>query len=110
MVQARPYEDLSIGDMADRARDGWVWVSCPLPCHRMVAVPLSYFVDRYGRQGPAEAIFLGLRCSTCGNHPTTFSLPSYGGTPSDPNQLAPIPWDNVPAPIRAAVGGPPASE
>jgi|GEM_PF-3467435 len=104
MPTPRPYQNDTIGDLADRGRDGWMWAHCPLPCGRSVAVPLEYFVARYGRDKPAEMIFATLRCSRCGGQPTTFTVPSYAGSPADPLRLAPIPWDKVPAPIRAALG------
>jgi hypothetical protein len=92
--------------MADRATDGWLWAHCPIPCGRAVAIPLEYFISRYGRDKPAEMIFATLRCTSpkCGGHPTTFSVPSYAGNPLDSRRLAPIPWDRVPTPIRVAMG------
>lgn len=104
MATPRPYQNDTIGDMADRACDGWLWASCPLPCGRSVAVPLAYFVERYGRDRPAEMIFAALRCSSCGGHPTTFTLPSTAATPAEPDRRSPIPWDSVPEQIRAALG------
>jgi len=99
-----PYQDLTIGDIADRAHDGWLWAYCPIPCGRAVAIPLEYFIAKLGRQTAAETILATLRCTSCGGHPTTFSVPSYAGTPGDPMRQAPIPWDRVPGPIRSALG------
>lgn len=106
MATPRPYQDTTIGDMADRAEDGWLWAHCPLPCSRSVALPMAFFVERYGRDRPAEMIFATLRCSACGGHPTTFCQPSYAGNPDDHGRLAPIPWDRVPEAIRIAMAIP----
>ena len=75
MTALRPDQD----DAPHRGRNGWL---CPQPCARAVVIAVQHFVDRYSRDEQAEVICAAPECSTCSGHPATFSMPSYGKSPS----------------------------
>jgi len=52
----RVYESDTIGDMAARARDEWLWASCPLPCGHTAALPIPQLLKRAGHDLTADAL------------------------------------------------------
>ena len=94
-----PYEGEAAGATIRnhlRHAPGWVW-ACRWQCRCMKAIPLTPFIERYGADITFPELLRRMRCATCGDHPSSVSLPTTG--PGGEYRFPPL--DRVPKSLSA---------
>ena len=89
-----PYEGVRTGAAIRnhlRHGPGWVWVG-RWQCQCIKAIPLTPFIERYGLDITFPELLRRMRCTSCGEHPGSVSLPTLG--PRDEHRFPPL--DRVP--------------